>query len=215
MTEQTKPESTSKKKKVAVVPEVKSEELTAESVTQEKPVIAEKKVKKAASSSSKSLKTSISKPKATSITKSKKSTQTKSKLSTKITEDFIYSTGKRKEAVAKVWIAKKQGTSVCNGKSLEEYFSSSPVFMKNVQKPLVALGDSISEYCIVAQVLGGGISGQSQALALGIAKALALMDESRRFILRSSGLLTRDSRTVEPKKTGLRKARRRPQFSKR
>ena len=125
-----------------------------------------------------------------------------------------YATGKRKSAIAKVWIKAGKGTLSINGKSLDEWLGGHEAIKMKVIQPLV-LTSQEKALDIVAITFGGGYSAQAEALRHGISKALNLYDTSFRAILKPKGLLTRDSRVVERKKYGKRKARRSPQFSKR
>jgi small subunit ribosomal protein S9 len=124
-----------------------------------------------------------------------------------------YATGKRKNAVARVWIKSGSGKIIINGKELDKYFLR-PVLSMLVNQPLV-LTDKKLEVDTTVTVSGGGLSGQAGAVRHGISKALTLFDPNLRPALKTEGLLTRDSRIVERKKYGRRKARRRFQFSKR
>ena len=124
-----------------------------------------------------------------------------------------YATGKRKNSIARVWLKKGEGNISINGKSLKDYFSR-PVLQMIVNQPLEVI-QSIGGYDIMATVKGGGLSGQAGALRHGISKALSIYDTGYRPTLKKVGFLTRDSRVVERKKSGLAKARRSYQFSKR
>ena len=124
-----------------------------------------------------------------------------------------YATGKRKNSIARVWIKKGTGEISVNGKTLNSYFSR-PVLQMIVNQPL-DVTQSEAAFHIKATVKGGGLSGQAGALRHGISKALSLFDNSLRPSLKKVGFLTRDSRVVERKKSGLAKARRSYQFSKR
>ena len=124
-----------------------------------------------------------------------------------------YATGKRKNAVARVWIKSGSGNLSINGKAIKDYFSR-PVLNMLVHQPLELTNKKMNVDTVVT-VSGGGLSGQAGAIRHGISKALSLLDPNLRSILKSEGLLTRDSRIVERKKYGRRKARRRYQFSKR
>ncbi|WP_044026151.1 30S ribosomal protein S9 [Candidatus Blochmanniella vafra] len=125
----------------------------------------------------------------------------------------FYGTGRRKSASARVFLKLGVGKIIINNRSLDNYFPkiSEQVMIK---KPLevTKLLDSLDVYITVT---GGGVSGQSGAICHGVTRALLKYDEKLKVLLRSSGLLTRDSRIVERKKIGFRKSRRRPQFSKR
>ena len=125
----------------------------------------------------------------------------------------IYSTGKRKNSIARVWLKRGSGTISVNGKTLDKYFAR-PVLQMIVNQPLAVI-EGEGSYEIMATVKGGGLSGQAGAIRHGISKALSLYDTSLRPALKKVGLITRDSRVVERKKSGLAKARRSYQFSKR
>lgn len=124
-----------------------------------------------------------------------------------------YGTGRRKTSTARVFLSKGTGSIVVNGKPLDEYFSRETSRMV-VRQPLELL-DSANQYDLYVTVAGGGISGQAGAIRHGITRALIEADETLRPALKAAGFVTRDSRQVERKKLGLRKARKRPQFSKR
>ena len=124
-----------------------------------------------------------------------------------------YATGKRKDAVARVWIKQGSGNISINGKSSNDYFAR-PVLRMLINQPLVA-SDRKEQLDITCSVTGGGLSGQAGAVRHGISKALVLFEPELKKILKSGGFLTRDSRVVERKKYGRRKARRSFQFSKR
>jgi len=126
----------------------------------------------------------------------------------------VYATGKRKTAIAKVWVAPGSGHIVVNGIDFEIWLGGHETIKKRVRQPL-ELTKQLESLDIKATTFGGGYSAQADALRHGISKALASMDEDFRAILKPYGLLTRDSRIVERKKFGRRKARRSPQFSKR
>ena len=124
-----------------------------------------------------------------------------------------YSTGKRKSSIARVWLKRGSGLVKINGKEENKYFSSKSHRIL-LNQPLV-LSQRKSEVDIICTVEGGGLSGQAGAIRHGIAKALVKYEPDLRKNLKSSGLLTRDSRIVERKKYGKAKARRSYQFSKR
>ena len=126
----------------------------------------------------------------------------------------VYATGKRKTAIAKVWVATGSGNIVVNGIDFEAWLGGHETIKKRVRQPL-ELTKQLESLDIKATTFGGGYSAQADALRHGISKALASMDEDFRAVLKPYGLLTRDSRIVERKKFGRRKARRSPQFSKR
>lgn len=127
---------------------------------------------------------------------------------------IIYATGKRKTAIARVWLTPGTGKLEINGKTLDEWLGGLEVAKMKVTQPLVAT-KQLSSVDIKASTLGGGIGGQTEALRHGISKALCVFEPTFREIIKPLGLLTRDSRVVERKKYGKRKARRSPQFSKR
>ncbi len=124
-----------------------------------------------------------------------------------------YATGKRKDAVARVWIKPGSGKVVVNGKDQDTYFAR-PVLQLILRQPFQIAGVE-GEFDVIATVKGGGLTGQAGAVKHGISKALQLYDPSLRAPLKAAGFLTRDSRVVERKKYGKRKARRSFQFSKR
>ncbi|RLQ87330.1 30S ribosomal protein S9 [Notoacmeibacter ruber] len=124
-----------------------------------------------------------------------------------------YATGKRKDAVARVWVKPGSGRITVNGKEFGEYFAR-PVLQMVLQQPIVA-AERADQYDIVATVTGGGLSGQAGAVRHGISKALTHYEPALRGVLKKGGFLTRDSRVVERKKYGRAKARRSFQFSKR
>jgi small subunit ribosomal protein S9 len=124
-----------------------------------------------------------------------------------------YATGKRKDAVARVWLKRGHGKITVNEKDHAQYFAR-PVLQMILKQPLVT-SNRMSELDIVATVSGGGLSGQAGALRHGISKALTYFEPDLRPALKKAGFLTRDSRTVERKKYGKKKARRSFQFSKR
>jgi small subunit ribosomal protein S9 len=124
-----------------------------------------------------------------------------------------YATGKRKDAVARVWIKPGSGRVTVNGKEYDKYFAR-PVLQMILQQPVIA-ADRKDQYDITATVAGGGLSGQAGAVRHGISKALTYFEPELRPVLKKGGFLTRDSRVVERKKYGKAKARRSFQFSKR
>jgi small subunit ribosomal protein S9 len=124
-----------------------------------------------------------------------------------------YGTGRRKSAVARVFLKPGKGDIVVNGKPVDEFFSRETGRMI-VRQPL-ALTDSLARFDINVNVTGGGESGQAGAVRHGITRALIDYDETLKPVLKKAGLVTRDAREVERKKVGLHKARRRKQFSKR
>jgi len=124
-----------------------------------------------------------------------------------------YATGKRKDAVARVWIKPGSGKIVVNEKDFAEYFAR-PVLQMVLRQPIVAASRS-DQFDIMVTVAGGGLSGQAGAVRHGISRALTYYEPGLRAVLKKGGFLTRDSRTVERKKYGRAKARRSFQFSKR
>tara|TARA_B100001540_G_C15322675_1_gene424362 strand:- start:55 stop:558 length:504 start_codon:yes stop_codon:yes gene_type:complete len=124
-----------------------------------------------------------------------------------------YATGKRKNAVARVWVKSGTGKIIVNGKNIDTYFAR-PVLRMIINQPF-SITERVSNFDVNCTVSGGGLSGQAGAVRHGISKALTLFDPSLRPILKKEGCLTRDSRVVERKKYGKAKARRSYQFSKR
>ena len=124
-----------------------------------------------------------------------------------------YATGKRKNAVARVWIIRGSGRIVVNKKDFTEYFGR-PVLRMLIQQPF-EVAERKDQYDVLCTVSGGGLSGQAGAVRHGISKALTHYEPELRSVLKPAGFLTRDSRVVERKKYGKRKARRSFQFSKR
>jgi small subunit ribosomal protein S9 len=124
-----------------------------------------------------------------------------------------YATGKRKNAVARVWIRPGSGKVMVNGKTMSAYFAR-PVLQMILRQPFT-IANREGQFDVMATVAGGGLSGQAGAVKHGISKALQLYEPGLRGALKAAGFLTRDSRVVERKKYGKRKARRSFQFSKR
>jgi len=124
-----------------------------------------------------------------------------------------YATGKRKDAVARVWIKPGSGKFTVNGRDQDVYFAR-PVLRMILAQPFLVV-DRTDQFDVVCTVKGGGLSGQAGAVRHGISKALLLYEPGLRPVLKSGGFLTRDSRVVERKKYGKAKARRSFQFSKR
>lgn len=125
----------------------------------------------------------------------------------------IYATGKRKTSIARVWLEPGEGKIVVNKKALKEYFGRDTCEMV-VMQPFDLTGTR-NQFNVKADVRGGGIAGQSEAVRHGVSKALLQVNAEFKDSLKKAGLLTRDSRIKERKKYGLRGARRRPQYSKR
>ena len=128
-------------------------------------------------------------------------------LPEKEVDDFgrSYATGKRKDAVARVWLKQGPGNITINGKSSDDYFAR-PVLRMLINQPLIA-SERKEQFDVVCSVTGGGLSGQAGAVRHGISKALVLFEPELKKVLKSGGFLTRDSRVVERKKYGRRKAR--------
>jgi len=124
-----------------------------------------------------------------------------------------YATGKRKDAVARVWIKPGAGKITVNARELDVYFAR-PVLRMMIQQPLVVASRN-GQYDVICTVAGGGLSGQAGAVRHGLSKALTNFEPDLRSVLKKGGFLTRDSRTVERKKYGRAKARKSFQFSKR
>jgi small subunit ribosomal protein S9 len=124
-----------------------------------------------------------------------------------------YATGKRKNAIARVWIKPGSGKVTVNGKAMAEYFAR-PVLQMILRQPFT-VANVEGQFDVVATVAGGGLSGQAGAVKHGVSKALQLYEPALRGALKAAGFLTRDSRVVERKKYGKAKARKSFQFSKR
>ena len=127
--------------------------------------------------------------------------------------DVINTVGRRKSAIARVFMKKGKGSIIINGKDYKEYISVSHL-LHNITDPLETVGMS-SEFDFTINASGGGVKGQAEAIKMGIARALVEFNAELKPALRAKGFMTRDSRMVERKKFGLRKARRATQFSKR
>ena len=128
-------------------------------------------------------------------------------------KDSKYATGRRKKSIAKVWLKKGSGKIYVNGKNFQNYFSNDSHKMQ-IMRPFEIIEQS-TEYDVKSNISGGGHTGQAGALEHGISKALLLFDSELKSALRKEKLTTRDSRAVERKKPGKKKARRSFQFSKR
>jgi small subunit ribosomal protein S9 len=124
-----------------------------------------------------------------------------------------YATGRRKNAVARVWVKPGKGNMEINGKPVLTYFAR-PVLRMLLSQPFL-VADRYQQFDVVATVVGGGLSGQAGAVRHGISRALTNYEPELRSILKKAGFLTRDPRVVERKKYGLKKARKAPQYSKR
>ncbi len=130
-----------------------------------------------------------------------------------MSKPLIQTTGRRKEAVARVRLRPGTGKIVINGREFEQYFHIATHRMASVEGLRITQTSDV--YDVDATITGGGISGQAGALCLGIARALLALDPEARPALKKAGLLTRDSREKERRKYGLKKARKAPQYSKR
>jgi small subunit ribosomal protein S9 len=127
--------------------------------------------------------------------------------------DYYYGTGRRKSSVARVFLKPGKGQFIVNGKPVDEFFSRETGRM--IVRQALEVTKTASSFDIMVNVKGGGENGQAGAVRHGIARALMEYDAALKPSLSAAGLVTRDAREVERKKVGLRKARRRPQFSKR
>ena len=128
-------------------------------------------------------------------------------------ENSKYATGKRKTSIAKVWLSKGSGKILVNGKDFKEYFKR-PNHQMQIVRPFEIINEMTS-YDVNCKVIGGGMTGQAGAMVHGISKAILMYDENLKSTLKKEKLTTRDSRSVERKKYGHKKARRSFQFSKR
>jgi small subunit ribosomal protein S9 len=127
---------------------------------------------------------------------------------------YFQGTGRRKGAVARVRLFPGNGEFVVNGRSPEEYFGNRSLLQREVRRPL-ALTGTLEQYLVSVKVRGGGVAGQAGAVRHGVARALLDSDAELRGVLKREGLLTRDARVKERKKVGLKRARKRPQYTKR
>ena len=128
-------------------------------------------------------------------------------------QTYFHGTGRRKAAIAQVRLLPGNGAIIVNGIPYEERFSRL-LHRQTIVKPLLVT-ESIDKYNVMVKVAGGGISGQGDAISLGIARALVRANEGLKPLLRGNGLLTRDARVKERKKPGLKRARKAPQYTKR
>ena len=129
-------------------------------------------------------------------------------------QQYFYGTGRRKSAIAKVRLYPDDGIAiVVNGKAMEDYFNWLP-WQSTVREPFVTSG-TVGRFRVMAQVLGGGVNSQAEAIRHGIARALVVSDPNLKPALRRAGFITRDARVKESKKYGLKRARRAPQYTKR
>ncbi len=131
-----------------------------------------------------------------------------------MSQSYNYGTGRRKSSVARVYMKSGSGKIEINGRDIDIYLGNHEVAKMVIRQPLELLGFA-DKFDFKVNVDGGGISGQSGAIRLGISRAILDLNEEHRKELRDAGMLTRDARKVERKKVGLKKARKRPQFSKR
>jgi small subunit ribosomal protein S9 len=127
--------------------------------------------------------------------------------------ETIHKIGRRKTAVARIYLSEGKGNITVNNKEYDKYFTTDTLQYK-VMQPL-SLTDNMDTFDIKAKVFGGGVTGQAEAIRLAISRALVAIDEENRGLLKPEGLLTRDPRMVERKKFGQKKARKKFQFSKR
>ena len=128
-------------------------------------------------------------------------------------DTYFYALGRRKSSTARVRLQGGKGNIVINGKTADEYFSSSEYLLSELKKPFNVIGKD--QYDVSVVVSGGGFTGQVDAIKLGIAKSLAIMNDDLKGTLKRADLLGRDSREKERKKFGLKKARKQRQFTKR
>jgi small subunit ribosomal protein S9 len=129
-------------------------------------------------------------------------------------DTYHYALGRRKSATARVRLTPGKGVITINGKPADEYFADSKYIIAKLQQPFVVL-DMVNKYDVSAVVTGGGHEGQVEAIRLGTAKAIAIMNEDLKSTLKRADLLSRDSREKERKKFGLKGARKQRQFTKR
>jgi small subunit ribosomal protein S9 len=129
-------------------------------------------------------------------------------------DTYHYALGRRKSATARIRLTPGKGVITVNGKPADEYFAESKYILTKLQQPFVVL-DMVNKYDVSAVVTGGGHEGQVEAIRLGTAKAIAIMNEDLKSTLKRADLLSRDSREKERKKFGLKGARKQRQFTKR
>ena len=134
-------------------------------------------------------------------------------MNTKLEKDNI-GLGKRKQAIARVFLVPGEGNLIVNKVSGEKYLQYNTTYLNKIWEPLKKLNLE-NQFNIIVLVKGGGLTGQTEAIQLGVARLICKMDPQNRSILKPFGLLTRDARIKERKKYGLRKARKAPQYSKR
>jgi len=133
---------------------------------------------------------------------------------TEAKKTYFYGRGRRKEATARVRLYAEKGQSKVNNLTLDEYFKKNELLTAKAEEPLRVSGQADKTHFEVI-IEGGGLSGQADAIALGLSRALLVYDANQKLVLRKAGLLTRDPREKERKKFGLKRARKAPQFSKR
>ncbi|MFM7127506.1 MAG: 30S ribosomal protein S9 [Actinomycetota bacterium] len=130
-----------------------------------------------------------------------------------MSKPLTQTTGRRKEAVARVRVRPGTGKVTVNGKPIEQYFSTAT--QRNSAVEALRVTNTLEQYDVDATILGGGVTGQSGAMRMGLARSLVELDPEARPTLKKAGLLTRDARRKESKKYGLKKARKAPQYTKR
>ncbi|MFM7756146.1 MAG: 30S ribosomal protein S9 [Actinomycetota bacterium] len=130
-----------------------------------------------------------------------------------MSKPLTQTTGRRKEAVARVRVRPGTGKVTVNGKPIEQYFSTAT--QRNSAVEALRVTNTLEQYDVDATILGGGVTGQSGAMRMGLARSLVELDPEARPMLKKAGLLTRDARRKESKKYGLKKARKAPQYTKR
>jgi small subunit ribosomal protein S9 len=127
---------------------------------------------------------------------------------------YLEAVGRRKESTARVRVMEGSGTFIVNEKAANAYFTRMGD-LQNILRPFAVVGEDVSKYDISVKVRGGGVSGQTEAVRLGVARALQALNANWTAVLRKHGLLTRDAREKERKKPGLKKARKAPTYTKR
>ncbi len=192
----------------SVEPEVEAETVSKTEKTKK----TETKTKQKSKTTTKATSKATSKATTKATTKAKTATKTKAKADIKKKVSW-WGTGRRKSAVARVRLVSGSGNVSVNGRPLNEYFKVGTV-QNQILKPLEVTGN-LQRYDAIVKVVGGGVSGQAGAVQHGLSRALLQVDEDFRLKLKKIGLLTRDPREKERRKYGLKKARKRPQFSKR
>lgn len=130
-----------------------------------------------------------------------------------MTKPLTQTTGRRKEAVARVRVRPGTGKVTVNGKPLDQYFATTT--QRNAAVEALRVTNTLEQYDVDATIIGGGVNGQSGAMRMGVARSLVEIDPENRPTLKKAGLLTRDARRKESKKYGLKKARKAPQYTKR